>query len=146
MVKGLLLVAWPYEDQVLTSFRMATDYFMPDVYSGNSTLTQIASSVNETRYELVYRCQNCLAWTDADGGSQSVQTSEGTVGLGYAQGADGPENAGCPDEIVLEYHTVGHSTWVAHIEEAPIEDYDAVAQLATEVVSGECSASTSAPE
>lgn len=146
MVKGLLLVAWPFEDEVLTSFRMATDYFMPDVYTGNSTLTQIASSVNDTRYELVYRCQNCLAWTDAEGEAQKVETSAGTVGVGYAQGAATPENAGCPEEIVLEYHTVGHSTWVAHVEEAPIEDYEEVAELATGVVDGECSTSTSAPE
>lgn len=146
MVKGLLLVAWPHDDQVLTSFRMATDYFMPDVYTGNSTLTQIASSVNDTRYELVYRCANCLAWTDADGGSHEVETSAGTVGIGYAQGADGPENAGCPDEIVLQYHTVGHNTWVAGVEGMPIEDYDAVAEMATAVVSGECSSSTASPE
>ena len=145
MIAGLLLVAWPYEDQVLTSFRMATDYFMPDVYGGNSSVTQIASSVNETRYELVYRCQNCLIWTDADGNAESIKTSSGTVGVGYAQGADGPENAGCPDEITLEYHTLGYNTWVADVEGLPIEDYEEVAEVATRVVSGECSPSTSAP-
>lgn len=145
MVGGLLLVAWPSGDQVLTSFRMAGDYAMPDVYAGDSALTQIASSVTDEGFELVYRCEDCLAWTDGDGEEGGVTTSEGQFGLGYAQGKAAPENPECEADIVLEYHTVGHSTWVAHVEGLPLEEYEEVAELATEVVDGDCGGATGEP-
>ncbi|MBE3044607.1 hypothetical protein IMZ48_18985 [Candidatus Bathyarchaeota archaeon] len=140
MTGGLLLVAWPSADQVLTSFRMADGYAMPGVYSGSSTLTQISSSVTDTGYEVVFRCEGCLAWTDAAGAPATAGTSEGNFMLGYAQGKDTPVNAACPDEIELEYHTLGFNLWSATTEGLVVEDYEGVAELATEVVEGDCDA------
>ena len=138
MVKDLLLVAWPHEDEVLTSFRWATDYAMPAVYPGKSTLTQIASSVNETNYELVYRCEDCFKWSDGEDEEGGIDTSEGSVWLGYAQGREAPENAACPDEIELTFHQVGHNTWVADVEDLVEEGYEDAAKLAKNVVKGDC--------
>ncbi|SPO06266.1 uncharacterized protein DNG_08955 [Cephalotrichum gorgonifer] len=127
MIQGLLLVAWPHKGQVLTSFRWATDYFMPGVYQGNSTITQISSSVNDTGYELIYRCENCFAWEDGEGYLGSMKSSSGELGFGYAQAADGPEDAGCPAGITLQYHTQGYSTWVGAVDGLTAPDYSALA-------------------
>lgn len=142
MIHSLLLVAYPYNGQVLTSFRWATDYFMPDLYSGDGspTITQIRSSVNELRYELVYRCQNCFSWDDAEGENQgSSNSSEGEIMLGYAQAADGPTNPERPSEITLQYHTLGYAQWVVPVRNVTREDYETWSELARDTEApGEC--------
>jgi cellobiose dehydrogenase (acceptor) len=147
MVYSLLLMAWPYQGQVLTSFRFITDYFMPDVYGGNATLTQISSWVNSTGYEVTYRCQNCMSW-DQDGNSGAVQTSQANdvLVLGRAQAADGPTSASCPHEIAFGFHNNGYGEWGAGLENITSPSYSAWAALATQTVLGSCgAASTQAP-
>ncbi|KAI0646211.1 cellobiose dehydrogenase [Trametes meyenii] len=66
MIGDLLLVAWPYDNKIVSTPRYATGYTLPDVYEG-PTITQLpSSSVNSTHWKFVFRCQNCTAW---DGGS-----------------------------------------------------------------------------
>lgn len=77
MVRRLLLIVQPFDSEVLTSFHWATDYFIPNVCQGNSTITRMSSSFNDTRYEVIYRCESCFAWTNGEGCSVSVKTSEG---------------------------------------------------------------------
>lgn len=64
MTSSLLLLSWVNEDDnsVMTSFRYASGYAEPALYTGNATLDVISSGVNDTHYELTYRCQNCWAW------------------------------------------------------------------------------------
>lgn len=64
MTSSLLLLSWVNEDDnsVMTSFRYASGYAEPAVYTGNATLGIISSNVNDTHYELTYRCQDCWAW------------------------------------------------------------------------------------
>lgn len=141
MISSLLLVAYPYNNQVLTSFRWATDYFMPDPYGGEGspTLTQIRSFVNESRYELVYRCENCFSWNDPQGeNAGSSNSSTGEILFGYAHAADPPTNPGCPSNITLQYHTLGYAQWTVPVENVTRADYQAWTELATDIVPGEC--------
>lgn len=137
MTQSLLIVAWPYEDQVLTSFRYADGYTMPVEYTGNATLTQIRSAVDDTGYEVLYRCQGCFSW-DQDGVPGSVSTSKGSLVAGRAQGSIVPENPQCPSEITYEFHDDGFAQTGLPLDDAPNEAYEEWAALATNDVPGSC--------
>ncbi|KAI1081234.1 carbohydrate-binding module family 1 protein [Whalleya microplaca] len=136
MTQALLLVAWPYEDQVLTSFRFTTGYSMPAVYTGNATLTQVSSKVDDTSFEVIYRCQNCFSW-DQDGASGSVSTSGGTLVLGQASSATVPTNPECPGDIRLTQHST-FGQFGAPLDGINQASYADWAALATETVTGDC--------
>ncbi|KAI5860128.1 hypothetical protein GGS23DRAFT_250254 [Durotheca rogersii] len=139
MTQALLLVAWPYQDQVLTSFRFTTGYSLPGVYNGNATLTQIRSSVNATGFEVIYRCQNCFAW-DQDGASGSVHTSSGLLIMGRASAKTVPANAECPVNIRFGQHD-SFGQYGAPLESVPKAQYTEWTKLATRVVPGDCGTS-----
>ncbi|KAI1336375.1 fungal cellulose binding domain-containing protein [Xylariaceae sp. FL0016] len=142
MTNSLLLMAWPYEDQILTSFRFATGYVEPEVYTGDATLTQISSSVNETHYTLIFRCQGCLSW-DQDGASGSASTSGGSLVLGWANAFPSPENPSCPAEISIEQHDNGQSIFGAALDNnAANPSYTDWVSLATATVTGSCGGTT----
>lgn len=64
MTSSLLLLTWVKEDDnsVMADFRYASGYTEPAPYTGNATLSIISSNVNDTHYELTYRCEDCWAW------------------------------------------------------------------------------------
>ena len=72
MTNNLLLVAWPNAGSIVTSFRFASGYTQPDIYTGNATLTPIYQTVNTTHAELIYRCQHCWVWAQTGGASGSA--------------------------------------------------------------------------
>ncbi|OTB09082.1 carbohydrate-binding module family 1 protein [Hypoxylon sp. CI-4A] len=136
MTDALLLVAWPYEDQVLTSFRFATGYTLPGVYTGNATVTQISSKVTDTGFEVIYRCQNCFAW-DQEGTSGHVETTSGTLVLGRASAGTVPSHPECPTQITFGQHT-SFGQFGAPLEGIGKAQYAEWAALATKSVEGEC--------
>ncbi|KAI1418705.1 hypothetical protein F5Y13DRAFT_196459 [Hypoxylon sp. FL1857] len=136
MTQALLLVAWPYKDQVLTSFRFATGYNLPGVYTGNATLTQISSKVTETGFEVIYRCQNCFSW-DQDGTSGHVETSGGTLILGRASASTVPSHPECPAEISFRQHE-SFGQFGAPLEGITKAKYADWTALATKIVTGDC--------
>lgn len=140
MTQALLLMAWPYEDQVLTSFRFTSGYQLPPVYKGNATLTQISSSVNATNYEVIYRCQNCFEW-DNGGSSTKVSTTEKTLVLGRAQAIKSVTNPGCPDKISFGFHDDGYGQYGANLESVVNPSYSAWAALATKTPKTTCDGS-----
>lgn len=141
MTNSLLLVSYPHESEILTSFRFSTGYVMPDVYSGNATLTQISSTINSTHYTLIFRCQNCLSW-DQDGATGSVSTSSQFWLIGWAQANPAPGNADCPDEIELVEHDNGQSLFPATLDDSAANpSYSSWAALATKTISGSCGTS-----
>ncbi|KAI1389821.1 uncharacterized protein F4822DRAFT_442940 [Hypoxylon trugodes] len=143
MTQALLLIAWPYKDQVLTSFRFATGYNLPGVYTGNATLTQISSKVTETGFEVIYRCQNCFAWNQ-DGTSGSVQTSGGTLVMGRASAKTVPSHPECPADISFVQHQ-SFGQFGAPLKDIGKAKYPDWAALATKNVTGECGGSTTPP-
>lgn len=130
MTQALLLMAWPYESQILTSFRYASGYEAPGVYSGDATLTTLASSVNDTAFELVYLCKNCFTW-DQGGATGSVSTSGGFAVLGRAAANEAPGNPGCPNDITIPYHSRAFGQYGAPFSSATAASYDAYAALPT---------------
>ena len=138
-------MAYPYNDEVLTSFRFATGYDLPDVYSGDATLTQISSSINETHYSVIFRCQGCLSW-DHDGATGSVSTSAGTLVLGWCNALPAPENPECADTVDIVQHDNGQSIFGAVLDSnAANPSYTEWAALATNTVTGSCGGSTTSP-
>lgn len=132
MTSNLLLMAWPYEGEILTSFRFSSGYAMPDVYAGNATLTQISSAVNATHYTLLFRCQGCLAWNH-NGVTGSAPTSAKQLVLGWAQAVAAPGNPSCPGEITLQQHDA-QGIWVAKLDaSAASASYEAWAALANKL-------------
>jgi cellobiose dehydrogenase (acceptor) len=139
MTQALLLVAWANGDEVLTSFMFATGYNLPEVYTGNATLTQISSKVTDTGFEILYRCQGCFSW-DHDGATGGVQTSSGLLVLGRAAAKAAPSNPSCPAKISFGQHdTFGQ--FGAPLETIANASYTTWARLATKTVSGDCGSS-----
>ncbi|KAL4742454.1 hypothetical protein BDV11DRAFT_180893 [Aspergillus similis] len=137
MNSNLLLVAYAQDDTVLTSFRFSSGYAMPSVYSGNATLTQISSTVTADKFEVLFRCEECLRW-DHEGVSGSATTSAGQLILAWAQGEESPTNADCPDDLSLVQHEA-QGIWVGKLNaKAATSNYETWAALATNVVDGTC--------
>ncbi len=134
MTQSLLLVAWPYKDEILYSFRFATVWQMPTLYTGNAKLTQIYSYVNDSQFEMVYRCQNCFSW-NVGPSITSVSSSAGLFVLGRAQGAAPPDAPSCPDKIRFGFHDAGYGQYGANLTGAANPSYSAWAALATKTAS-----------
>ncbi|KAF3058966.1 Cellobiose dehydrogenase [Daldinia childiae] len=142
MTNSLLLMAWPYEDEILTSLRFVSGYTSPDVYTGNAKLTQISSTIDKDHYTLIFRCQNCLVW-DQDGASGSASTSAGSLILGWASSLKSPGNPACPADITINFHSNGQSIWGATLDEnAANPSYSEWAAQATATVTGSCGGAT----
>ncbi|QKX62083.1 uncharacterized protein TRUGW13939_09239, partial [Talaromyces rugulosus] len=137
MVNNLLLMAYPYNGTILTSFRFAGGYVMPDLYTGNATLTQISSTITDTDYTLIFRCQNCFSWNQT-GTTGAVSTSKGNLVLAWAQAIASPTNPSCPNNVSLVQHDA-QDIWVATLDSnAANSSYDDWAALATKTVTGDC--------
>lgn len=139
MNQALLLVAWAYQDQVVTSFRFATGYNLPDIYSGDAKLTQISSLVNGSTFELIYRCENCYSWNQ-NGQAGSVATTSGFFILGYAQAQTAPANPSCPDSTFVQHDVFGQ--YGAQLNSAVNTSYSQWTALATKTYNGACSSTT----
>lgn len=138
MTQSLLLMAWASKGQVFTSFRYASGYNVPGLYTGNATLTQISATVNSTQFELIYRCQDCLAWNQ--GGSKGiVSTSSGLLILGRAAAKGNLQNPTCPDKAIPGFHDKGFGQYGAPLENVPHTSYSAWAALATKTTTADCS-------
>ena len=144
MTENLLLMAYPYDDQVLTAFKWATGYVMPDDYTGAATLTQISSSVDSTGFQIIYRCQGCLSWSQ-DGISGSASTSSGLMILGWALASETPGNGACPNQVTLVQHDSQNIFGASLDSHAANSAYSSWAASATKTVTGDCTSTTTGP-
>ncbi|KAI9659541.1 MAG: hypothetical protein M1821_001800 [Bathelium mastoideum] len=123
MTNSLLLLGWVDGDQILTSFRYATGYVAPDIYTGNATLTQISNTINDTHFTLTYRCQWCLAW-DQDGSSGSQLPTGGALVIGWAQATTNPTPITATDATVIQHDYFGeYGAPVASAQNAQYSSY-----------------------
>ncbi|SPO02592.1 uncharacterized protein DNG_05265 [Cephalotrichum gorgonifer] len=137
MVNNLLLLAYPSEGEVLTSLRWAPEYGPPELYTGDAELTQVSSAVNATNYSVIFRCVNCLQWTQGET-TGGAATSSGAVMLGWAHAGSSPTNGACADEgVVARHETQGMFRGTLN-DQAASADYEAWAALATSPVPGTC--------
>ncbi|KAH6613732.1 cellobiose dehydrogenase [Chaetomium sp. MPI-SDFR-AT-0129] len=130
MTQALLLLAWASEDVVYTSFRYATGYTLPPLYTGDAKLTQISSKVNADSFELLYRCEGCFAW-DQDGVQGNVSTSAGNLVLGHAAATSDLVGPTCPDTATFGFHDNGYGQWGAALDGSTSDSYADWAALAT---------------
>lgn len=137
---NLLLLAYPQDDKVLTSFRFSSGYALPEVYAGEATLTQISSTVADDSFSVLFRCEGCLAW-DHEGVTGNATTSSGRLIMGWAQGQESPTDGACPDDLSVVQHEA-QGIWGAALDEnAASSEYETWAALATEEVTGDCDGS-----
>ena len=137
MTSKLLLMAWPSGEEVLTQLMWATGYDLPVPYTGDATITQVSSHINETHYELIYRCEGCLQW-DQDGVTGGLQSSAGMMLLGWAHAYDSPENPACPADVLPAQHDTQSLFPAVPDENIANPSYTDWAALATNTVVGDC--------
>lgn len=138
MTNALLLVAWPWNGQVMTTFRYAVKWAMPTEYTGDAKLTQISSFVNETMFEVIYRCENCLSWRTAENTTHAVNTTSGNLVLGRAQAFKGPVAASCPSRMTFGFHDSGYSQYGVDLNNVIHPSYSSWAAMATHAVTTDC--------
>jgi len=143
MTNSLLLMAWPSGDKVLTAFRWATGYDAPGAYQGNTKLTQISSTINSTHYSMLFRCENCLAWTEGSTVHKTTSSS-GVLVLGWTQSTTSPLNGQCAADLsVAVQHDNGEGIFGAQLNAFGVNaQYGTWAALATKTVTGDCGGST----
>jgi len=131
MTESLLLIMWPNGKDVMTSFRFASAYTAPDLYSGNASLSQISSSVNDTHFELTYKCSNCWTWNQAgDSGSQVPATTASAAQLlGWVQATSAPTTPDDVDTSIVQHDSDG--LFGAAVASARNSAYTSWAVLAT---------------
>lgn len=105
MTGNLLLVTWPNGKQVMGSFRFATGYVQPEIYTGNATFTIISQTVTSTGYDVIFRCRNCWTWSqDGQDGSQIPPTpTDANLAMGWAQHTTLPTNPADVDSLVDQH-------------------------------------------
>ena len=137
MVNSLLVTAYPWGEDVLTSFMWATGFEMPEQYAGDAELLQIRSTIAADHFELIYRCVDCLAWNH-NGQTGGPETSSGGMVMGYAWADESPTNGDCPANIVLQQHN-DQTIFGAPLSDASKNPlYSDWVELATGVVPGDC--------
>ncbi|OQO14041.1 hypothetical protein B0A48_00917 [Cryoendolithus antarcticus] len=105
MTGALLLIVWPNGEDVVTDLRYATGYVAPEEYTGNATVTTISSSVNDTYFEVTYRCQGCWSW-DQDGAADArlpATTASAQQLIGWAQATSAPANPSEKDSSIQQH-------------------------------------------
>ncbi|KAL5351186.1 hypothetical protein ACLOAV_003037 [Pseudogymnoascus australis] len=146
MTNNLLLMAWPYNGKILTSFRQASGYVEPNIYTGNAVLSQISATVNATHYKLIYRCQNCLA-QDLSGGTDTTHSSSGVLVLAWTQAFPAPKTPSDPNSVIVQ-HDNGMGIFGAPAANMVQANYAKWAELATPptTTSAPTSTGTAPPE
>ena len=124
MTGSLLLLAWANGNDMVTSFRYATGYVAPDIYTGNATLTQLAHSVNSTHFSFVYRCENCFAWDQGGSISSNPPTPGAYQVFGWVQSFESPATPASSDSVIQQ-HDNGIGEFGVPVDSAVASSYSA---------------------
>lgn len=138
MNENLLILVYPQDGAVLTSFRWAQDYQLPGLYKGDARLTQVSSTVNSTHYSVIFRCQNCFRWQQGTSEARQVSTSEGYLVLGWCFSTVSPTGGSCPNTLTVRQHTA-QGLFAAPLSDSVVHSqYASWAAKANSVVAGNC--------
>ena len=142
MTGSLLLVTWLDGTKVQTSFRYATGYVAPDIYTGNATLSIISETNSDTHYGITYRCEGCWKWEqDGVAGSQVPATTKSAAQIiGWAQATTAPTNPGDADAAIKQHANDG--IFGAVVASARNSAYTKWASLATSTVKAPAATAT----
>ncbi|KAH8103281.1 cellobiose dehydrogenase [Cristinia sonorae] len=89
MLQNPLIVAWPNENEIVASTRIANMYSVPTELDGPILTTLPSSHVNATHWKFVFRCQGCTSWT---GGGIDVTSGAALAWAISTVGVDDPSN------------------------------------------------------
>ncbi|KAF4552293.1 Hypothetical protein D9617_10g072740 [Elsinoe fawcettii] len=125
MLNNLLVTAWPNEQEIVSSFRQATDYAPPAPFpAGNITATPIPTGtfVNSTHYAYTFLCTGCL----------SVQPNwQGDVtgtGIGWALSTNTLGNTASAN-ATLNFHNAGQGIFTLSFTDSASANFAQYAEL-----------------
>ncbi|KIY52485.1 CBD9-like protein [Fistulina hepatica ATCC 64428] len=126
MTDSLMIVAWPYGDEVMHSVRELIQYGAP-VYNGSVSLSEIPAGtfINSTHLSLTFLCSGCIT-----NSSLSFSADDATAVMGYAVSDIEVEDPSDP-ATELTYHDEGAGGFDMDIEGAKSSEYDTWAAMAT---------------
>jgi cellobiose dehydrogenase (acceptor) len=142
MTAGLLVVAWPNGDEVVSSLRKATGYANPPVYAGDATIKPIAegTSVNSTAFTYTFLCQNCT-----DIGDISFTKSSDTAPFGWAMSTLALTDPSSASGALTSHVGVGQGINVLTLSTARSTEYATWAALASDIITVPGTGNSTAP-
>ncbi|UPX20556.1 Cellobiose dehydrogenase (acceptor) [Ascochyta rabiei] len=135
MTGNLLVVAWPNDGEVVSSFRKATGYTNPAVTTGDFTMNPIPDGtfVNETAFSYTFLCKNCISEDVATGLVIYDSPSTNIVGWAFS---DDPLTDPATASSTLTYHTAGFGAFGLPMSNATSADFETWAAMAVEGSTG----------
>ncbi|KAF2825199.1 CBD9-like protein, partial [Ophiobolus disseminans] len=142
MTGNPLIVAWPNDGEIVSSFRQATGYTNPAVKTSNFSMTPIPDGtfVNETAFSYTFLCSNCISDNVADG--LVIYDSPAVNIMGWAF-AKAPLTDSASASAALNYHNGGFGAFGMPMDNAKSAKFDTWAALA--VQGGSDSGNTTVP-
>ncbi|KAM0143527.1 hypothetical protein ACHAO1_000628 [Botrytis cinerea] len=128
MTNKLLFVAWPNGKEIQSSFRYATGYSNPDVYTASTVAAlPIANGtfINSTHLSYTFVCQSCVI-----GGTTTFDASSVLATLGYAVSSSTPTTPSSSGSA-LSYHDVGANIYNLNLTAAKSAQYSTWASWAS---------------
>jgi cellobiose dehydrogenase (acceptor) len=106
MKGNLLVVAWPNEGEVVSSFREATGYTNPPVKTGDFSMSPIPDGtyVNDTAFSYTFLCANCISDDTKEGLVIYDAPSVNIMGWAFS---DDPLTDPATASSTLTYHSAG---------------------------------------
>ncbi|CAO2658307.1 Nn.00g060300.m01.CDS01 [Neocucurbitaria sp. VM-36] len=129
MTGNLLVVAWPNDGEVVSSFREATGYTSPSTKTGDFSMTPIPEGtfVNETAFSYTFLCSNCISDDVSNG--LVIYESPSTNIMGWAFSDDALSDPATASSA-LTYHSAGFGAFGLPMDNAKSADFETWAALA----------------
>ncbi|KAF2025876.1 CBD9-like protein [Setomelanomma holmii] len=104
MLSKLLLLAWPDQQAVVSSFRKTANYGSPAIATGTFTQIPITNGtyVNSTHWTYTFLCSKCI---QSDG--TTFENSDTAPSIGWALNANGPAQKANPAASVSKHTSEG---------------------------------------
>jgi cellobiose dehydrogenase (acceptor) len=140
MTGNLMVVAWPHEGKIVSSFRLATGYTNPAVATGDFKMNPIPDGtyVNGTAFSYTFLCKNCIS-KDPETGMVLYEAPSTNI-VGWAFSATAPTSPASAS-AALNYHT-GFGAFGLPAADAQSAKFETWAAMAVEGSSGSGSGST----
>jgi cellobiose dehydrogenase (acceptor) len=135
MTGNLLVVAWPNDGEVVSSFREATGYTSPAAKNGNFSMATIPDGtfVNDTAFSYTFLCANCIS--DDVSSGLVIYESPSTNIMGWAFSDDALTDPSTASSA-LTYHSAGFGAFGLPMDNAKSADFETWAALAVAAGSG----------
>ncbi|KAL6712126.1 hypothetical protein ACN47E_000003 [Coniothyrium glycines] len=106
MLNELLIVAWPNEQRIVSSFRKTANYGSPAVASGSFTQNPIINGtyVNSTHWTYTFLCSKCI-----QGDGTTFNITDTAASLGYAINTKAPAQRSDPASSVSKHTAQGQA-------------------------------------